>query len=88
MQNSTYWRAKECDKAPLGNVNKKITPFSNLCFILECGTFFYSPVWRILYHVTSSSKRPVILIALSTVLKTIRIILTIVLLALRNTLSV
>ena len=40
VQNPTYWRAKECDKTPLGNVNKEKLHFSSyLCFILESGTF-------------------------------------------------
>ena len=41
VQNLTYWRAKECDKTPLENVNKeKAHFFSHLCYILESGTFF------------------------------------------------
>ena len=29
VQNPTYWRAKECDKTPLGNVNKEKSHFSS-----------------------------------------------------------
>ena len=60
VQNPTYWRAKECDKTPQGNVNKEKSHFScDLCFILESGTFLCFPVWRILCHVTSSCKRSI-----------------------------
>ena len=41
VQNPTYWRANECDKTSLGNVNKEKSHFSSyLRFILESGTFF------------------------------------------------
>ena len=29
VQNPKYWRAKECDKTPLGNVNKEMSHFSS-----------------------------------------------------------
>ena len=60
-QNPKYWRAKECDKTPLGNGNKEKSQFSSLklCFVLESGTFFCSPIFWILYHVTSSCKGPI-----------------------------
>ena len=29
VQNPKYWRAKECDKTPLGNVNKEKLHFSS-----------------------------------------------------------
>ena len=62
VQYPPYWRAKECDKTPLGNENKEKSHFSSyLCFILESGTFSCGPAWHILYHVTSSCtcKRPI-----------------------------
>ena len=57
VQNATYWRARECDKTPLGNLKKEKSHFfSYLCF--------YFGVWYILlrssmalYHVTSSCKK-------------------------------
>ena len=59
IQNPKYWRAKKCDKTPLGNVNKEKSHFSSrLCFVLESGTFYCSPISWILYHVTSSYKGP------------------------------
>ena len=49
VQNPTCWRAEECDKTPMGNVNKEKSHFSSyLCFDLESDTFFCVPVWRIL----------------------------------------
>ena len=52
VQNPTYWRARECDKTPLGNVNKEKSHFpSYLCFILESGTFFC--VSCTMYHVSA-----------------------------------
>ena len=67
VQNPTYCSAKECDKTPLGNVNKEKSHFSSyLCSILESGTFFCAPVWRILYHVTSSCTRTIDLVLQST----------------------
>ena len=61
VQNPTYWRAKNCDKISLGNVNKEKSLFSSqLCFVLESGTFVCLPVWRTLYDVTSSCKGPII----------------------------
>ena len=57
VQNPKYWKAKECYKTPLGNVNKEESHFSS-CFVLESGTFFCSPIFWILYHVTSSCKGP------------------------------
>ena len=61
VQNSvTHWRAKKCDKTPLGNVNKEKSHFSSyFCFVLASGTFVCVPVWRILYHATSSCKGPI-----------------------------
>ena len=51
VQNPTYWRAKKCDKTPLGNVNKEKSHFSSFeivfCFVLESGIFFCVSVWRI-----------------------------------------
>ena len=29
VQNPKYWRAKECDKTPMGNVNKEKSHFSS-----------------------------------------------------------
>ena len=29
VQNLTYWRAKECEKTPLGNINKEKSHFSS-----------------------------------------------------------
>ena len=47
-QNPPYWIAKECDKTPLGNVNKEKSHFCcYLCIILKVGTFFCNPVWQI-----------------------------------------
>ena len=40
VQNPTYWRAKQCDKTPLGNVNKEKSHFSS--------ELFYFGVWHIL----------------------------------------
>ena len=31
VQNPKYWRAKECDKTPLGNVSKEKSHFSSNC---------------------------------------------------------
>ena len=60
VRNPTSWRAKKCNKTPLENVNKEKSHFSSyLCFVLESGTFFCVPIWRILYHVTSSCKGPI-----------------------------
>ena len=60
VYNLLYWIAKECEKTPLGNVNKEKSHFSSyLCIILEVGTFFCNPVWQILYHVTCCCKRPI-----------------------------
>ena len=62
VQNPKYWRTKKFDKTPLGNVNKKSHFSSKLCFVLESGTIFCSPVFWILYHVTSSCKGPILAI--------------------------
>ena len=35
VQNPKYWKAKECDKTPLGNVNKK----KNHTFLVNCLLF-------------------------------------------------
>ena len=52
VQNPKYWTAKECDKTPLGNVNKEKSHFSReLCSVLESGTFFRSPIFWILHRV-------------------------------------
>ena len=52
VQNPKYWRAKECDKTPLGNINT---------FLVNCVWFWslahsFTPIFGILYHVTSSCK--------------------------------
>ena len=60
VPNPTYWKVKEFDRSPLGNVNKEKWHFSShLSFILEFSTFFCALVWRIFYHVTSSCKIPI-----------------------------
>ena len=60
VQNPKYWRAKQCDKTPLGSVNNEKSHFSSqLCFVLESGAFFWSQIFWILYHVTSSCKGPI-----------------------------
>ena len=52
VENPKYWTAKECDKTPLGNVNKEKSHFSReLCFVLESGTFFRSPIFWIVHRV-------------------------------------
>ena len=44
VQSPTNWIAKECEKSPLGNVNKEKSHFSScLCIILEIGTLFCNP---------------------------------------------
>ena len=35
VQNPKYWRAKECDKTPLGNVNKE-----KYTFLVNCVLFW------------------------------------------------
>ena len=48
--------AKECDKSPLGNVNKEKSLFSiYLCIILEVGTFFSNPCGLLLQKTYSSA---------------------------------
>ena len=59
VQYPKYWRAKEWDKTPLGNVNKKYHTFLVNCdFLRESGTFLCSPIFWILYHGRPAAKDP------------------------------
>ena len=69
VQNPKYWKAKngtskDSSKDSTGNCKQKITFFSSyLYFVLEFGTLFCVPVWRILYHVTFSCKGPIFIVS-------------------------
>ena len=61
VQNPTYWRTKEFDKTLLGNVivSKEKSHFSLFYFgVWHTVLRSVQPLLRILYHMTSSCKRP------------------------------
>ena len=41
VQNPTYWRVKECDENPLGNVNKEKLHFSSYLSFVFCSSMAY-----------------------------------------------
>ena len=61
VQNPPYWMAKERGILHWDIENKGKSGLTGWnSFVYETASFFYHPIWRILYHVTSYCKRPIV----------------------------
>ena len=68
VQNSTFWKVKECDKTPLGNLKKEKSHFSSyLCFILESSKFFCAGSTGVFYTMSPPAAKSLLTAPTNTV---------------------